>query len=279
MTDSKLPKVLRVKRIIAGIDIFFIAKVVVIASVVVTAIVAAIYAFVRLFSVDTATATLIIAMAAVVTTVLVTVLDATMLERRRQQTKLTVEREALRKGLYDEMADIIHVFHQIVFTDLFLMKMKRMPRTIDVHQFLFQQSLLNEMKTKIDRFVSFDVYNSANREPVLFFGLEDEARNINRFYKMIKNGISELDSTIDLVPDEARPPTEEDLETKVYCKHNFLEIFEDTFLKKAISYLDEDSLDYLGQCIDLDDREYFVSLKGERAGQAVDLQYDASLEK
>lgn len=240
--------------------------------VVVVISIIAVYALKMVFGIDTPTLSLIIATAAVV----LTVLDATILERGRQQTRLAVEREALRKGLYNEMADIIHVFHHFVFTDLFLMKMK-MPRTIDT-----QLSLLNDMKTKIDRFVSFDVYNSASREPVLFFGLEDEARNINRFYKMIRNGISELDSTIDLakqMPPQSRPidtrsgaqidavipHQEEHIKTTVLVMHDFLEIFEDKFLKKAISYLNEDSLDFLGKCIDPDDREYFVSLREGKA--------------
>jgi uncharacterized membrane protein YraQ (UPF0718 family) len=234
-----------------------------------------VYTLARAFSIDTPTLSLIIATAAVVTTVLVTVLDATILERRRQQTKLAVERGMLRAGLYDEMADIIHVFHQIVFDDRFLGRWNAAAGSI-----FTQLSLLKEVKTKIERFVSFGVYNSASREPVLFFGLGDEGRNLNRFYKMIRNGISERDSRIDQVElwskrpesrvmqtagavhiDAVLPFTEEDFKRKLRETHDFLQNFVPRFLGKALSYIDEDSLDYLGQCIDLDDLEYFVRLK------------------
>jgi len=210
-----------------------------------------------LFSVGIAVISLVVASFAVFLTLLVSILDATTLERKRQQTKLAVEREILRNALFNEMADIIRVFHQIVFSDSFLSRLRGMEPTRPS-----QLSFFKEIRKKVDRFMSFSVYDSANRDPVLFFGLEGEARNISRFYKMIWNGISELDSAINRA--EQHP-------LQLEQARSIIQDFEEKFLKTALLYLDERSLDYLGQFFDPDDAVYFARLRGSEAATTTEI--------
>ena len=240
--------------------------------------------------------TLLIAATALFISLFLPFFDATFLERRRRRSELAFNRDALREALYNEIGDIIHTFHQI-FADDFLARIKFIGSNIEVHSVRGDLILLQQLKMKIDRLMRFTVYDYTRSNPTLFYGFGYEARKIDWFYRFIKSGITELDSQIqdaerdlqsqalsaqkdDTAPLAAYEKSMAEfigalwgiqpkgLQEKALDRTEFLETFEQTYLKKAISQLDRDSLDYLTPFIDPDDRDYFGRWRAETDSRA-----------
>lgn len=277
-----MPKLPKISNNWRGGDWFFL---IIIAAIAVAGIIALIYGYSIGLS-----AALLISATALSISLFTPFLEATFLERRRRRSELLVKREALREAFYNEMGDIIHTFHQI-FDDPFLTRIKVMGLNTEMHTTEGDLILLNQLKMNVDRLIRFDVYDHTRSDPTLFYGFGNEARQIDWFYRMIKSGIKELDSQIkeaerDLRLQEAllaekqkNAPlvelqrniaaisgtlwgvTPKDPRERALDRTEFLETFEKTYLKKATSYLDEDSLDYLKQFIDPEDQDYFEDLR------------------
>jgi hypothetical protein len=230
-------------------------------------------------------AALLIAATALFISLFLPFFDVAFLERKRRRSELSFNKNALREALYNEIGDIIHTFHQI-FADDFLDRIKFIGSNIEVHSVRGDLILLQQLKMKIDRLMRFAVYDYTRSNPTLFYGFGYEARKIDWFYRFIKSGITELDSQIqdaerdlqsqalsaqkdDKAPLAAYEKSMAEfiaalwgiqpkgLQEKALDRTEFLETLEQTYLKKAISQLDRDSLDYLTLFIDPDDRDYF----------------------
>ena len=240
MANLELPDILRNKWLWAAI-------------VSIAIIIEAGYAYRNALSVDIATVALIVAMAAVVSAPLVSYYDATTLELKRRTLELVVKSDALRDALYNEIGDIVHAFHEI-FSEDFSLRITQPSLSAETSLILLRQ-----MNTKVEALMRLDVYVSTRREPSLFYTLDEEARKLDRFYRTIKSGISNLALEIKLAEQYvAQPATQRDEQMESAMTKHFLQTFEKTFLKKALLYLDDKSIDYLSKrFIDSDDREYF----------------------
>jgi hypothetical protein len=112
--------------------------------------------------VDAVTATLVVAIITLAGTLVVTILNATWLETRRQLIKRKIEKKALRDALYSEMAWTVSALTNELTT----------PSVTGWKGFKEREFSL--MKS--------DVYNYTRKKPTLFYELED-AHPIELFYQ------------------------------------------------------------------------------------------------
>ena len=153
--------------------------------------------------VDVVSATLVAAIIALVGTLVITVLNATWLETRRQLLKREIEKKALRDALYSEIAWTVSALADLITT----------PTRVDWRDFSERASSL----------MNLDVYGYTRKEPTLFYQLND-AHPIELFYQWMVFVQREIDETARLWSGSQQQRTYSEVEAITNYKENFLKI-------------------------------------------------------
>jgi hypothetical protein len=152
-------------------------------------------------SVDATSVVLVAAIITLIGTLVVTILNATWLETRRQLIKREIEKEALHDALYSEMAWTVSALTDIITT----------PTRVDWQG--FKERAFSLMKA--------DVYSYTRKEPTLFYELND-AHQIELFYQWMVFVQREVDETTRLWPGSQQQRTYSEAEAITKYKENFL---------------------------------------------------------
>ncbi len=118
---------------------------------------------------DAVIATLAAAVIALAGSLVVTILNATVLESRRQTTKRDTQRDMLKEALYTEI----------------VWKLREICRSCKEFGALKRADDLKTLEEALSSFETFPVYDSALKTPDLFYQIND-AREIEYFYQTIR---------------------------------------------------------------------------------------------
>jgi hypothetical protein len=113
--------------------------------------------------IDTVTVALVVAIITLIGTLVVTILNATWLETRRQLIKRKIEKNALHDALYSEIAWTVSALADMITN----------PTRV---------SLWSTFLDRASSLMNLDAYNYTRREPTLFYQLDD-AHRIELFYQ------------------------------------------------------------------------------------------------
>ncbi len=127
-------------------------------------------------SIDVVTVTLVVAIITLAGTLVVTILNATWLETRRQLIKRKIEKKALHDALYSEMAWTVSALTAVVTR----------PTGISYDW--------NLLKAAVSSLMNLDVYKYTRKEPTLFYELND-AHPIELFYQWVVFAQLDVDVT------------------------------------------------------------------------------------
>jgi hypothetical protein len=183
-------------------------------------------------SVDAVTVALVVAIITLIGTLVVTILNATWLETRRQLIKREIEKKALHDALYSEMAWTVSALSDLAT------RTKKPPT---------DWKSLNEGVSSI---TNLAVYNYTRKEPTLFYQLSD-AHPIELFYQWMLTIQGEIRAT-------PHRPEAESGEVYVYRKDTL-----EDHLAWAIADLDIDELKgrlFSPHGIEKDPRDYVDEL-------------------
>jgi hypothetical protein len=168
--------------------------------------------------VDPTTATLFVAVLALSGTLIVTILDATVLETRRRYA----EKTALTNALYNEIGwTFMNLIDIAVGLEITVAQLNRTPATWAT------------LKHDVTSILCFDVYNSTRTQPTLFYQLPD-AQGIENSYRIMLTLIKRVEDE-----EKANGKNTEDEATQVTT---FIKIYVYPRVAKAISGLNQEKL-------------------------------------